>query len=52
MPNPYILQRPPLFIQKRLINPIKRIQPFDNMAKNSMFPIQIINLVRQRDEEL
>jgi hypothetical protein len=52
MPNPNILQRSPLFIQKSLINPIKRIKPFNNMSKNSMFSIQIINLVRQRNEKL
>lgn len=52
MPNPNILERSPILIGKHVIQLIKRIQTLHNMSKNRMFPIEVINSVREGDKEL
>lgn len=52
MPNSNILEGSSPLVRKYIVQLIKSIQPLDHMSKDCMFPIEVVNAVRQGDEEL
>jgi hypothetical protein len=47
-----ILERSPLLVQKRIVDPIERVEPLNHMPKHRMLPVEILDIVREGDEEL
>ena len=52
MPYPDILERPPILVHVHLIDLVKRVQALDDMPERGVLPVQVLDVVSQRDEEL
>lgn len=47
-----IFEWPRLRINVHFVEFIQSFEAFDDMPKDGMFPIEVINIIRQRDKEL
>lgn len=52
MPYPHILQRPPVLVREHVIQLIQRLKSLNDVSKHRVPPIQVVDPVRQGDEEL
>ena len=52
MPYPNILQRPTILVSEDVVQLIQRIHSFHDMPKYCVLPIQVVDPIRERNEEL
>ena len=52
MPDSNIFEGPSILVREYIIQLIQRLQSFHHMTEYSVFPIQVVDIVGQCDEEL
>lgn len=52
MPDSNIFEGPSILVREYIIQLIQRLQSFHHMTEHSVFPIQVVDIVGQCDEEL
>lgn len=52
MPYSHILERPPLLIDKHVVELVQHVESLDNVTKHGVLAVQILDLVGKRHEEL
>lgn len=52
MPYPHIFEWSPLLVNEDIIQLVQRVQPFDNVPKDRMLPVQVVYFVCKRDKKL
>jgi hypothetical protein len=52
VPDPHVLQRAPAAVHEDVVELVKRIKALDDAAEHGVLPVEVVDVVRERDEEL
>lgn len=52
MPYSYVLKGPVCLVHKHLVQFVQSVKPLHDVTENSMFSVQVVDIIAESDEEL